>query len=371
MDCIKCGAELPDNAVYCHLCGKKQTVVKKEQKRTRGNHQGCAYRRPGDKSWRAIVTLGYKTVDGKRKRIRKEKCGFSTKTNALAYIDDLTKSKSKECPTINKLWEQYSGAAMEKLSANKQSAYRTAYKKMDSIKFMKIDDLTTKDLQDIVDQKVKTFYPAKDIRDLLSHFYQIAMADQFVPSNLSQHIVLPEKDEVIPNPFTEDEQTKLWDDYAAGSIFTGYILLMIYTSMMPGELLSCRKEWIDWDNKQIVGAGIKTKKRKATPIVLADIIVPVLENLCENSKGEKIITINKDRFYDAFHATIERLQMRSDLQPYSCRHTTATALVAADIAPSVVQEVMRHSKFSSTQRYIHIIDQQTHDAVNRIKTKNA
>jgi len=32
-----------------------------------------------------------------------------------------------------------------------------------------------------------------------------------------------------------------------------------------------------------------------------------------------------------------------------CRHTTATALALGNIAPSVIQEVMRHTKFNTTQ----------------------
>lgn len=31
--------------------------------------------------------------------------------------------------------------------------------------------------------------------------------------------------------------------------------------------------------------------------MLADIILPVLEDLCQHTKGEKIISINRDNFY--------------------------------------------------------------------------
>ena len=62
--------------------------------------------------------------------------------------------------------------------------------------------------------------------------------------------------------------------------------------------------------------------------------------------------MNKDRFYKEYYAALERAGVRG-LTPYSCRHTTATALALGNIAPSVIQQVMRHAKFTTTQRYIH------------------
>ena len=74
----------------------------------------------------------------------------------------------------------------------------------------------------------------------------------------------------------------------------------------------------------ITGAGKKTKTRKETPVVLADIILPVLEDLCQHTKGEKIISINRDNFYTKYHETMARVGCR-DLPPYSCRRSTALA----------------------------------------------
>lgn len=42
-----------------------------------------------------------------------------------------------------------------------------------------------------------------------------------------------------------------------------------------------------------------------------------------------------------------------------------------NIAPSVIQEVMRHTKFSTTQRYIHPDTKSAHDAVNTLNRGNS
>ena len=76
--------------------------------------------------------------------------------------------------------------------------------------------------------------------------------------------------------------------------------------------------------------------------------------------------MQKDRFYAQYYDCLERNGCRR-LPPYACRHTTATAPALGNIAPSVIQKVMRHAKFSTTQRYIHPATADMLEAVNAIK----
>lgn len=140
---------------------------------------------------------------------------------------------------------------------------------------------------------------------------------------------------------------------------------MIYTGMMPGELFDCKKDMVNFENHTILGCGKKTRKRKQTPLVIFDTIEPVFRQMCETVPGEKLLRMNRDNFYAEFHATLALCKCR-DLTPYSCRHTTASALALQDIPPSVIQEVMRHTKFTTTQRYIHISVSPMLEAVNKI-----
>ncbi len=235
------------------------------------------------------------------------------------------------------------------------------------MQFCQIDQLTTFDLQNAVDSHADTYYTARDIKDLFSKLYQAAMPDNFVQVNIAKFIELPPLNAKEQQPFHDDEIQRLWHDYAAGNWWTGYILLMIYTGMMPGELLEARKSQIDREGKQILGAGKKTAARKATPIVLADFIIPVLDDLCEHTPGEKLIRINKDKFYETYYESLSRAGCRR-LTPYSCRHTAATSLALENIPPSVIQKIMRHANFATTQKYIHVDMEPMREAVNRLKS---
>ncbi len=56
------------------------------------------------------------------------------------------------------------------------------------------------------------------------------------------------------------------------------------------------------------------------------------------------------------------------MTPYSCRHTTATALaITENIAPETVRKVMRWTTTSQLKRYAHPNDSAALAAVNTLK----
>jgi len=364
MLCIsnKCKTDLPDDATYCFTCGVKQ--VKSAQKRKpkgRGNGQGTVYQRSNGK-WQAEICMYHKG-----ERTRKYKGGFIKKKDALDYIAALKSAKSqKATTTLESIWDSWSETAMLKLSPSKQTAYKIAHNKFSELKHWDISDIKIADLQIMVDEGGASYYTKRDMKSLLSHLYKRAVAQQDVLTNLALYIELPTLDAEEPVPFSEEELKAFWKDYGEGKTFTGYILLMIYSGMMPGELLKAEKRMIDWKTQTIFGCGLKTKKRKETPIVVADLMVPVLADLCAKNETSKLVDIGRDQFYNTYKETLQRCGCRP-LTPYACRHTTATALALGNIAPSVIQAVMRHAKLTTTQSYIHVEAAPMLEAVNRIK----
>jgi len=232
----------------------------------------------------------------------------------------------------------------------------------------RIDQLTTKIMQDVINDQASSYYTAKDMKTVMSHLYQIAIADRFVPSNLSDYIVLPTLEEKEAEPFTEKEVQKIWSAYADGEIFAGYLLLMIYSGMMPGELFACRKDMIDFDKREIWGCGKKTKiRKKEVPIAFADCVLPVVIELCETVNGDMLQPMYKTDWYEKYHEVVKRIGIR-DLPPYACRHTTGTEAAKQGLNASTIQKIMRHSKITTSQRYIHFGSEEAHTGINAIKS---
>lgn len=364
MNCKKCNKAIPADGLFCPYCGTRQ--VKAPPRKRRGNGSGYAYQR--GRTWTLRVTVGY-TVDedGNVVRLYRTKGGYPTKAEALRHVDELKATRIRKTPTLAELWLIYKDGPYEKLSSSKKTAYKIAWNKLESISAVPVDQLTIKDLTGCVSSKAPTYYPARDMKTVLAKLWDYAIAEQYVTVRLPDFIELPTLEESEPTPFSELEICSLWRSYGAGDKIAGYILLMIYTGMMPGELFDLKKSMIDWTRCEIVGAGKKTAERKKTPLVLADTIIPVLDDLCQysTSKADKVLCMNRDKFYEEYYLALERSNCRR-LTPYACRHTTATALALGNIAPSVIQKVMRHAKFATTQRYIHPDTASMRDAVNKI-----
>lgn len=367
MICVKCKREAPD-APYCALCGWKQTEQTKRRTR-RGNGEGHVWKRGS--TWYAQVTLytqAETSETGKKiyKQKRRTKGGFTTKRDAVDYIATLRAPEGRKIPTVLDLYTIWEKNDLPKLSKSKQIGYKKARERMDEIMGRKIDSLTVGELQSIVNRKATSYYTARDMKTLLSHIYHKALPDQFVTQNLSEFIVLPENEEKEAVPFTAEEVQKMWAAFSAGDTFIGYLLLMIYTGMMPGELFACTKDMIDYGKREIFGCGKKTKKRKKeSPIVFPDFIIPVLEALSEWRDGEKLQPQYETEWYDAYHAATKRIGVR-DLPPYSCRHTTGTEAARLNLNAAIIQNLMRHSKITTTQKYIHLGSDDAHAAVNQM-----
>jgi integrase len=143
---------------------------------------------------------------------------------------------------------------------------------------------------------------------------------------------------------------------------------MIYTGMMPGEVQRLQVKQIDMENREITGVGLKTKARKQTPVVLSETILPVVQTLIDNARPDgHLWQWSKDDWYEEYYHALEVAGVRK-LPPYSCRHTTATALaIDANIAPQTVKKVMRWSTSKMLDRYAHPNTRDALDAVDKLK----
>ena len=382
MICKKCNREVPDDAALCCYCGKKFVIERKAQKR--GNGQGTAFKRGN--TWTAQVTIGRRDLPAfdlgnppekakkPRQTIRRSKGGFKTKAEALAYCPTLMAAGGTVRPQIPRLehyWTIYSSGEMDGLSASKKTAYRIAWKRLENLHMAKIDTITIADLRKTVSENCQSYYTAKDCKNLLSNLFKLAAVDGYANKDLPGFIILPKLEETERTPFTEEEQASIWKVYESGDIRAGIPLLMIYTGMMPGEAQQLKVEQIDLETRTIVGAGIKTKVRKKTPIVIAESIVPVVQDLIDHAQPTGYIWArNESGWYDNYYGVLESAGCRK-LPPYSCRHTTATALAITEgIAPQTIKRVMRWSTTRMLDRYAHPDHQDALNAVDTIGVAN-
>lgn len=342
------------------------------RKKSRGNGQGTAYKRKN--TWTAQVIIGFHSNSrpgGAPIPIKRTKGGFATKKEALAYCPILLNGgieKPVSAPRLSHYYATYKKGEYLQLSSSKQCAYRIAWDKLLRLHDVPVNLITVDLLRSTVADTADTYYKAKDCKNLLSNLFKLIGADGFASKDLPSYIVLPKLEEKERQPFSEEEQRALWRLYESGDILAALPLLMIYTGMMPGEAQRLRVEHIDLDARTITHAGMKTKVRKSTPMVIASSILPLVADLIANAQPSGyIFPHSEDIFYTNYYEALARAGCRR-LPPYSCRHTTATALTITEgIAPQTVKLVMRWSSTKMLDRYAHPDTSDALTAVDAIK----
>ena len=372
MTCPKCKRDTPPDALYCPYCGRslKPTQIKRKP-RTRPNGSGSAFRR--GKYWTAQVVIGWKLdADGKKARpVLRTRGGFKTKRDALDYCPILKQNgyqRPSATPQLYTYWETYERGELAKLSKSKQTAYRGAWKKLEALHWLPVDKIGVAQLRDLVADVAPTYYTARDCKTVLTRLFSLAGADGWCAKDLPSYIVLPKLEERERQVFTDLEQSALWRLYESGDLRAAIPLLMICTGMMPGEMQQLRVEQIDLEGHKITGAGMKTKVRRESAIYLPDDVLPLVEDLIAHAQPSGYLwRRNEDAWYADYYAALEAAGCRR-LEPYCCRHTTATRLAITEgVAPQTVRRMMRWSTARMLDRYAHPDDAAVFEAANKIK----
>lgn len=377
MFCVNCGKKIDDDFKFCPFCGKNQTPklknpsqnLKKRPTR-RGNGTGSVYKK-GNK-YVAEITLGYYLEDGKRKRKMKRKTGFITKKSALDWLNNYDPTAPQTTGvTVSDLYEQYQKYIVPDLSPSRVCAYNIAWNRIkNEVSFRTLDSFGVAELQDIVDSAADTYYTRRDIKTLLSHIYKLAIREDIVSDNKTQHIKLPQHTQTEREVFQPLHIDTMWSDYKKSpSRVTAGILLMLYTGIRAGELLTISTENVHMPEHYMTG-GIKTAKGKRRKIIIPDAVTDVLRYLLDTSEHGLICYYKiKNDFYDAWQLTRARLGLPDNLTPYCCRHTYITNLTAAGVSPAMLQELVGHEDYETTLNYTHLSVDDRLDAVNQLYKK--
>lgn len=333
--------------------------------RQRPNGTGSVYKRKDRPGWTAQVVDGFKP-NGQPNYIRKG--GFKTKTDAikaLATLKDLPRPEI--VPTVNYYYKAFCKGKGSQISDDKRRAYEIAYNKLKAIHATPVNELTVPQLQAIVNETCPTYYPARDIRVLLNHIFRLAAVEGKANPAIPGLITLPKLKETHRDAFTDEEQILLWDAYEAGKTGAALPLIMIYTGMMTGEIRRLRADMIDLEKQEIIGAGLKTDERKKKSILIPNAILPLLQDLMNAHPEGPFFPQGDDDFYEMYYNALKDAEISRHLTPYSCRHTTATALaINGQVAPQTVQRIMRWTSTKMMDRYVHPDEEAARKAIGKI-----
>lgn len=346
----KCGAELPDGAKYCHMCGRKQSASSRKSK-SRGNGTGTVYQLPNGK-YIARVTLGY--IDGKRKTASKT---FVKKSDAILALSSLKKQKISPITANISFADAYNDMISkheQKVGKSTIDNYKYAMAYYKPIAYLPLKDIKTEHLQRCIDACNKGTRTKENMKAVASLIFKYAMQNDIVEKNYAEYLYLGKKEHEEREPFSNEEVKKIYSaldtvDYA------GYILCLIFTGFRPNEMFNLKKS--DYHDTYFIG-GSKTSAGRDRIIPIPNVILPYVQHLA-TSESEYMFPAPNGGKMDLSHfrtrcyyPALKKIGVRL-LPPYSCRHTYATMLKDIKAPATDKQKLMGHASFEMTAHYTH------------------
>lgn len=141
------------------------------------------------------------------------------------------------------------------------------------------------------------------------------------------------------------------------------IITALQTGMRRGEILNLK--WNNIDFTQGFIELLETKSGKSRKIPISSTLKEVLLGIKRNSEYVFVNPRTNGPYTDlkkSFHTVIKKAGI-NNFRFHDLRHTVATRLVEKNIDLFVVQDILGHSKITTTQRYAHPVPQRKLDAI--------
>lgn len=345
MNCIKCRAALPAGALFCPLCGKKQSRDPRRALK-RANGMGTVYRLQGRRTrpWVAAknrVIIGY----------------YEKKTDALEALERLTGRDLTERynMTFAEVFQEWSAEHYKTIGPHGIVSYNRSYDMFQPLHEKTFRSLRTKDFQNVVDQYMHMSLSAlSKMKQLITQMSRWAMREEITTSNFASFVTLKKEEKKEKAVFTEEEIKRLEAD---GSDDARIVLMLLSTGMRIGELFALRLE--DYHETYVVG-GSKTDAGRNRVIPIRPEGRPHFAYFAAKSDGGLLLSqhsrksavqmFRKARYYPL----LERLGIERKT-PHATRHTYATRAVMEGMKPEVLQKILGHEKYETTAEiYTHI-----------------
>lgn len=332
------------------------------------NGYGSVFKLAGNrrKPWCARITVGW-TDEGKQQY---KNIGYYEERSdamiALAQYNNDPYDLDSTKITFAELYEKWSEEKFPKISDSNIRGYKTSFNKCSMLHDMKFKQIRKMHMQRVVDENQHLSYQVRmKIKTLFSQLYQFGLENDIVEKDYSKFVDAGEQTTtIVRTPFTDEEIETLWRNLDTPYVDT--ILIMIYSGMRVGELLSIESANVNID-KQILIGGIKTKASINRTIPIHDRILPLIDTsndyLVVSPTGKKMSYNNY--IQRQFTPIMKKLGMNH--LPHDCRHTTATKLDNVGVDRTIIKLILGHTSNDVTERvYTHKTPEQLLSAINKI-----
>lgn len=365
-NCVKCNAQLPDGAVFCHLCGKRQVQERRHRKRSNGT--GCISKLSGNrtKPWLARkngVSIGT----------------YATRAEAQKALDRLADVavNEKYNMTFAQVYERWHAEHRREISVSMDNSYRLAFKQCSQLHDMPIRKILRSDYQAaIIALEVQGMSKStcNKLRTLFSQLGRWALDEGITLTNSAEGITTVAKQKSTRDIFTEEDIKAIQSSALPAADIA---LILISCGCRPGELftvplINCKEDHF------IGGSKTNAGKNRVIPIG-PDGLAAYQRMRAKAIRDGSALLIDG---YDGQNKTAPNYTKRDwrDLMneigregmiPYSCRHTFITRAIRSGVDLPTLEAIVGHVDRETTKLYTHLHADDLVAAVQAIKTKTA
>lgn len=238
-----------------------------------------------------------------------------------------------------------------------------------------LDDLTPDVVQDVIIRgamqaglSVSTLRHYRSWLDRLLTWAARPPRRWFTRANPLELAEWPDRaDRPAPDVLDESEISAILAQIAPDPFAAALVTLFSYTGLRRAEVGRLHTRDVDFVGRVIWVRG-KTRD-ESVPIV--DQVLAAVQQLVATAAGGYLIPGETDQrraeWIGRFFARLQESLGEPRLHAHALRHSLATNLVRHGVAPATVQRMLRHSTYTTTQRYVHLVADDLREAAARLR----
>lgn len=349
MNCIKCKATLPEGALFCMVCGKKQEQETRKHKK-RSNGTGSITKLSGNraKPWRAT---------------RNNMCigTFKTRTEAQKALERITDATitEKYNLTFEQVYNEWKPIQERKVSKSQMGCYITSFNLCQDLHDRQFRKLKKTDFQSVIirlEQEGKSKSTCEKMRQLFSQLSKWALAEEIVQVNHAQNLETVAKQLTTKQVLLEENIKAIQRSTNRGA---DIVLILLACGCRPNELFNALL--INCYDDYFIG-GSKTEAGTNRPIVISEVGLEAyrrIRSAAIKNRGAKLIDGfegNKDQHNFAKREFKELMAEigRPEISMYCCRHTYITNAARNGVDQRALQQMVGHVDKETTKIYTHL-----------------
>lgn len=365
--------------------GDKVGEINKKSKRTQAiktNYPGLFYYIDSDskaKVWIARIKIGKLDTDQVvgRSDDQFKTNAFLAHQKRLELIAELKTGKSilkSDNPTLKQLFETYMDTKGKTTvrSVNYPSYFKSHIE--DALGHKKLHDIKLRDLQNVVDNMIRAGYKVshvRTLRDIVSNCYKIAIFDNLIDFNLTEHIEFPKSDN--NRYFNLDDESRYSLFEAIEKIpFLDYKVMFYFLirGRRKGEVLKLEWRDINFEMKSYVIRDENSKTRDRFELLLDDELFDLLKELKAQSGTNRYIFANPktgDNYKDIprrFWLHIKEQAGIEEMRIHDFRHLLGFTLVNNGVGMESISKQLTHKSIRTTQKYSNMQSKMANEATN-------